>query len=439
MFKKTLLSGFIVLAAAHSGANQSLMDTYVQAVENDPTLSIANLTAQSSRENVASGLSAVLPKVSVGAQYSIRSDATEESIIPSFDQQAIGASLSVSQNLFALAAFSAYDALKVNAKASEITAEYAQQQLIVRVAEAYLNALRAKDALEVLNAQLEAVSRQFEQTEQRYDVGLVTITDVLDATATLDETRVALIRAESNYDIALQNLSILTGSTPEGILSIREDVPIVMPQQAEQQNLIDFATTQHPQIIAAERGLEVGQLTLKARQQENLPTIAGTASIDYSDSFGDNGFDNDDETNWSASVGISISYSLFDGGASDATIAQQGIANNIAEQNLTLLKRSKAVSVSNLFRTVQADVQNVSAQEQALKSRESALQATTVGYDVGTRNIVEVLDAQLNVFNAQTQLNTARYDYLLNLLKLKQEAGQVSLADLESIENYLIQ
>jgi outer membrane protein len=102
-------------------------------------------------------------------------------------------------------------------------------------------------------------------------------------------------------------------------------------------------------------------------------------------------------------------------------------------------KRGIAVQVANYYRTVRADAQNVEAQKQALKSRESALQATSVGYDVGTRNIVEVLNSQLAVFSAQNALNNARYDYLLNLLRLKQAAGQLSIDDLESIEQFLVE
>jgi outer membrane protein len=139
-----------------------------------------------------------------------------------------------------------------------------------------------------------------------------------------------------------------------------------------------------------------------------------------------------------ASYGIVVSVPLYAGGANQVAVVKRGLANNIAEQQVELLKRGKAVAVANLYRTVRADAQNVDAQIQALKSRDSALQATSVGYEVGTRNIVEVLNSQLAVFNAQNALNNARYDYLLDLLKLKKEAGQLTLKDLESIEQYLI-
>jgi len=439
MHKKTLIACLaLAVVTTNAAASQSLLETYEQALANDPSLAISRLNSESAQEDVKSGFANVLPKVSANASYSFGSDGAEESILPNFDTQRIGASLELTQNIFGLAAFTAYDAVKVNASIKEIEAAYAEQELMIRVANGYVTALRAKDALEVFNAQLEAVDRQHEQTQQRYDVGLVTITDVLDASATLDQTKVGLIRAETQYDISLQNLSIITGQIPDGVMSISEDIPIEAPSSEGQNQWVDYAITKHPKIIAADRGLDVGRLSLKAEKQNLLPAVAGRVTFDYADIFGDPGIDNDVETNWSASYALSVSMSLYNGGANQARIAQQGISNNIAEQNVEMLKRNKAVQVANLYRMVRADAQNVDAQKQALKSRESALQATTVGYDVGTRNIVEVLNSQLAVFNAQNALNNARYDYILDLLNLKQEAGQLQLKDLESIEKFLI-
>ncbi|WP_196161350.1 TolC family outer membrane protein [Reinekea sp. G2M2-21] len=441
MQKKTLIASLALAAVTtHAAASQSLIETYEQAVANDPSLAIAQFEAESAQQDVISGFANVLPKVSASATYGVGSDSSKESFLPDFDNQRVGASISLNQNIFVLAAFTAYDAVKVNATIKELQAVQAEQNLLVSVAEKYITALRAKDALAVYTAQLEAVERQYEQTQQRYDVGLVTITDVLDASATLDQTRVGLIRAESQYDIALQQLYTVTGSIPDGVKSISADVPVEAPSAEGQQKWIDYAVAKHPDVIIAQRGLEVGQLSLKAEKENLLPSVAGSISFDYSDGFGQDIplYDNENEINWSASFGIRINADLYNGGANKARIAKQGIANNISEQNIEMLKRGIAVQVANLYRTVRADAQNVDAQKQALKSRESALQATTVGYEVGTRNIVEVLNAQLAAFNAQNALNNARYDYLLNLLKLKQQAGQLSLADLESIEKYLV-
>ncbi|WP_320822620.1 TolC family outer membrane protein [Reinekea sp.] len=439
MLIKPLIAGLILAAVtAQASASQSLLETYVQALANDPQLAIARLTADNAQQDVTTGYANVLPDVTANASYVIASDRETESLFPNFDAQTLGGSISVSQNIFVRAAFTAYEAVKVNATISEIEAAYAEQELMVRVSEGYITALRAKNALAVLQAQLEAVDRQYDQTKQRYDVGLVTITDVLDASATLDQTKVSLIRAESQYDIALQNISVITGSIPESVQSISESMPINSPSEEGQQQWVEYAITQHPEIIAAQRGLEVGRLSLQAERENLLPSVSGTATFGYSDTFGSSAFDNDTETNWSASYGISVAVPLYAGGANQVAIVKRGLANNIAEQQVELLKRGKAVAVANLYRTVQADAQNVDAQIQALKSRDSALQATSVGYEVGTRNIVEVLNSQLAVFTAQNALNNARYDYLLDLLKLKKEAGQLTLKDLEGIEQYLI-
>ncbi|TXR51420.1 TolC family outer membrane protein [Reinekea thalattae] len=443
MLKKLpIICVLFTLSSVYANAAQSLIETYEQASQNDPTLQMAQLAVLSAQQDVTNGLSNVLPNVSASASYGIGNDASmdgEESLALDSDFQAINGSLDITQNVFALAAFTAYEAVKVNASIEDIEAAYAEQDLMVRVAEAYLNALRAKDALDVAKAQLAAVERQFEQTEQRYDVGLVPITDVLDATATLDETKVSLIRANSSYNIALQNISITTGQSPDGILDISDSIPITQLDESLQEQWIELAITQHPDIIVAERGLQVGQLTARAlAQQYRLPTVGASISFDYDDIYNYDYYNNDDEDNWSVAVGVQVSMDLFTGGANNSAIAKQGIQNNIVEQQIELLKRGKAVTVANLFNSVQADAQNVAAQQQALKSRQSALQATEVGYDVGTRNIVEVLDSQLAVFSAQNNLNNARYDYLIDLLNLKKETGLLAFQDLASIDQYLI-
>lgn len=427
-------------AAGFSGATQSLIETYEQALANDTSMEITRLQQRLAEIQVQSGLSNLLPKVNASVDYGVSSDSKEESFLPNFDAQRIGASVSLQQNIFNLAAFTAYDALKVNASSAEIATRIKEQELIVSVASSYLTVMRAADALAVAEAQVEAVERQFQQTQQRYDVGLVTITDVLDAGATLDQSRVTLIRAQAQYDIALQTISISTGQVFSGALALSDNLPIQAPALAGMQAWIDFAKTNHPSILKAQKDLENGQLALQARQQNRLPSVAGTARFSYSDNFGSDipAFDNANETNFSASYGISISVPLYTGGSTEADIAVQGVQNNIAEQSFKALQRNKEVMVSNYYRTVRADAQNVEAQRQALKSRESALQATTVGYDVGTRNIVEVLNAQVAVFNAQNALNNSKYDYLLNLLRLKQEAGQLGLKDIQEIQDFLV-
>lgn len=414
-------------------AQVSMSEVYQQALENDPTLTIEQLNADSASAQVRSGLSELLPKVNASAGYRIDSTSNWS---PDFDRgQRINSSITASQNIFALAAVDAYEALKLNASKAEIETESAKQNLMVRVAEAYVDVLRAQEARDSAESQLRAVDRQFQQTEQRYEVGLVTITDVLDAQATLDQTRVALIRTESQFDITLQNLSIIIGTAPDSVLALSADFPIVMPEDQPVEDWVAYALANHPDILAAQKGLESGERELQARRNNRLPVVSANASINYGDDPSD-GLDFEDR--FGSSVSLSVSVPLYTGGATQSQIVTTGLRNNIAEQQLELLKRNIRVQVSNFYREVRTSVQNVAAQQQVVRSRESALQATEVGYEVGTRNIVEVLNAQQALFSARQAYANARFDYLLNNLRLKQAAGQLQQADLESIDQFLV-
>lgn len=421
------------LFGATAMAQVSLSEVYQQALVNDPTLTIQQLNADTAAAQVRSGRSELLPRVNASIGYRI--DSTTD-WTPDFDNgQRVTSSISASQNIFALAAVDAYEALKLNASRAEIETEAARQTLMVRVAEAYVDVLRAQEARDSSASQLRAVERQFQQTEQRYEVGLVTITDVLDAQATLDQTRVALIRAESQYDIALQNLYVLTGSVPESVLALSADFPIVLPEDSTVEEWVAFALDNHPDVLSAQKGLESGERELQARRNNRLPVVSANASINYGDDPTD-GLDFEDR--FSSSISLSVSVPLYTGGATQSQIVTTGLRNNIAEQQLELLKRNIRVQVSNLYREVRTSVQNVSAQQQVVRSRESALQATEVGYEVGTRNIVEVLNAQQALFSARQAYANARFDYLLNNLRLKQAAGQLRQADLDNIDRFLV-
>lgn len=434
-FSRLLAGATALVISSGAWAQVSLMDVYRKAMTNDPTLAIQRLNETNAGVQVKSGFSELLPKVDASASYNVEStDGTG----PDFeDGKSYNVRLSANQKLFALAAYDAYEAVKRNATMVEIETEAARQDLIMRVAEAYINVLRAKDTLDSAKTELEAVERQFEQTEQRYEVGLVTVTDVMDAQATLDQTRVSLIRAKSDYDIALQNLSVLTGEIPDEIMSLGSRLPVQMPAEGGQDRWIEYALRNHPEIRAAQKELEAGELELRARRNNRLPVVSANANVAYGGRDGEpDNLDFDDRI--SSSIGLTVSVPIYTGGATQAQILSRGLQNNIAEQRLELLRRNIRVNVGNLYRQLRTAAQNVDAQNQVVESRESALEATRVGYDVGIRNIVEVLNAQQAVFSARQAYANARYDYLITRLQLEQASGQLTEDDLSSIETYLV-
>lgn len=441
---RTLAGALALVATSGAWAQVSLMDVYRQALNKDPQIAVQRLNQENAAMQVRNGLSNLLPSVNASASWNTSSSCgttvandADYQLAPDFDNcQTASAGINLSQNLFALAAIDAYSALKLNASSVEIQTEAALQDLMVRVAQAYLDVLRAQDARDSIAAQLAAVERQFEQTEQRYEVGLVTVTDVMDARATLDETRVALIQARNSANTALQNLSVLIGETPDSVLPLGDDLPIEMPEEGELQQWVDFALANHPDVLAAEQSLASGKKQLRARRNNRLPILSANASVNYQDDPTD-GLDFDEKLG--SSVGLSLTIPLYTGGATSSEIMSTGLNNNIAEQNLELLKRGIRVQVTNFYHQVQTDVQNIQAQQQVVASRESALEATQVGYEVGTRNIVEVLNAQQALFQARQAYADARYNYVFDRLQLKEAAGQLSEADLVGLEAYLVQ
>ncbi|HET8903855.1 MAG TPA: TolC family protein, partial [Saccharospirillum sp.] len=337
----------LALASAGAWAEVSLMDVYQQALENDPELAIQTLNQRVAAVQVDSGFSELLPSVDASAGYQV-SSAPGEGIGLDFDDgQSVSATVSARQNIFALAAINAYEALKLNASRVELETVAARQALIVRVAEAYISVLRAREALDSAETQLLAVERQAEQTEQRYEVGLVTVTDVLDAQATLDQSQVAVISATSEYDIALQNLSVLTGEVPEAVMAIGTRLPIEMPIENGEDRWIEYALENHPSILAAQKGLESGEQELQARRNNRLPVLSANASVRYSQTLGT---ESDFEERLGNSVGLSLTVPLYTGGATTAQIVSTGLQNNIAEQRLEQLKRNTRIQVGTYYR-----------------------------------------------------------------------------------------
>lgn len=436
-FSRILAGAAALVFTTGAWAQVSLMDVYRQAVTNDPTLAIQKLNEDTAATQVKSGFSELLPRFDASASYNVSSLETGGAGPDFGDGKSYRAEIRASQKLFALAAIDGYEALKRNATRAEYETRVAEQDLMLRVAEAYINILRAKDDLSTVESELEAVRRQYQQTQQRFEVGLVTVTDVLDAQASLDQTQVALIRTQSNYDIALQSLSVITGEVPDAVMSLGSRLPIPMPEQGGEVRWIEFALQYHPDILATEKALESGELELRARRNNRLPVVSANASIDYSGHDREpSGVDFGDR--FGSSIGVTVSVPLYTGGSIEAQIITRGLQNNIIEQRLSLLKRNIRVNVGNLYRQLRAAAQNTSAQQQVVKSRESALEATRVGYDVGTRNIVEVLRAQQALFAARQAYANSRYDYLITRLRLKQAAGQLTVEDLSSIETFLV-
>ncbi|PXX89325.1 hypothetical protein DIT71_15605 [Marinobacter vulgaris] len=434
--KKRLLSGLIGLLAAQPALSMDLVETYEKAISYDSGIAaaLASFQAQQAASDVSR--SDLLPQIGAFGDVS-HTDVDGPIQDAAYETYAFGVELT--QPLFEAAAWFDYDASKFQTESARAEYNLAQQQLILDVASAYFNVLRAADALTTARATEAAIQRQYEQAQERFDVGLIAITEVYEARASYDDSKSQRIAAESELDIAREQLARLTGEYTEELDNLRRSFPLSRPEPMDPSAWENTALNQNWQIQSAMYDLNTSEANLKSAKSEHLPTLDLNASYGKTDIEGleDPTLRQRDGTTTEGRIALRLNVPLYMGGGIQAGVRQQRSLVNVAEQSLETVRRDVRVNTRSLFRTVNTNIESASALAQTIISRRSALDATLAGYDVGTRNIVEVLDAERNFYVALRDFANARYDYVINTLSLKQAAGTLSPRDLVILNNWL--
>ena len=453
-FSSLTLSLFCVSLQA-----DSLRDIYELALENDAQLKAEEAVYLARRETENLSRSALLPQLSSSYSY-VKSDAnndsagivqdlsgnlTDGSISTNRNTDTDGYVVSLNQTLFDLSAWFGFQSGKEVTKEAEATFASNQQNLIVRVVEAYLLVLRAQDNLSASQAQERAFERQLEQTQQRFEVGLIAITDVYEAQAARDLSQVNRIVDENNVSVALERLSVLTGQPQSNLNVLVDDFKILPPNPLDRAAWVDFSLANNFALLASRYKQEAARQNAKAFKMEHAPTVSG--GYEYSDfdvsgnvdSEPDSLFNlspdsNSDESMWQ----VRVSMPLYSGGAISANRRKAAQEYNAAREQLINLTRNTVTNTRSLHMTVLSDVSRIAARQQSIISSRTALDATQAGYEVGTRNVVDVLNAQNTLFQAERDYANSRYDYILNLLRLKENAGLLSAEDVIRLDTFLI-
>jgi outer membrane protein len=451
-------SGLIIagLLAPTSQAD-TLVDIYELALENDALLKakVAQYNADLELEKLA--LAPLLPQARAGYSYSeTETDTTSPTIIQSGGQLVVidgstnrnidteGYDVSLSQTLFDLSAWFGWKAGKENTRQAEANLAAAQQDLIVRVVQAYFGVLRAQDNLRASQAQERAFDRQLEQTRQRFEVGLIAITDVYEAEAARDLAQVTRIVDENNVAVAKENLSVLTGQAPGELYVLGEAFDPQTPEPADRAAWVDFALSNNNQLAAARYAEEAARQNATSSKMKHAPTVTASYSYVDTETSGSQSQNppsvfnlppDSDQTRETWQVRFDVP--LFAGGSISANRRRAAQQFNAARENRINLTRTTVTQARSLHMTVVSDVSRVSARKQSIVSSQSALDATQAGYEVGTRNIVDVLNAQNKVFAAQRDYANSRYDFVINSLRLKQVAGTLSPEDIARLEGFL--
>ena len=445
--------GFI-LALSPLTLAETLSDIYQNALQNDPVLRAARANFNAGKENEAISKAYLLPVISASGSYSESEQDSESARIyfggdPALsktfsDSQTTTYGVSLSQPLFNMPAWYQFQSGKALSKSASAQFASDQQSLILRVSTAYLDVLRAFDNNQTRKAEQRAIQRQLEQTKERFEVGLLPITDVHEAQAVFDDAVVNSLEASGAVNIAFDGLRVLTGKDHTALAGLKDNFVAVNPDPISGNDWADFALSNNYQLEVAKLGKDASYNQAKAATAQLYPTITFNANYSDSDSDGStiayldqgnsvaNTFARGDGHSFSVNLSMPIWSSGINAGKRQA--AQQSLASS---ENYEAVKRSTAQSARARHQLVVTNAARVKARKQAITSAESALGATQAGYEVGTRNIVDVLAAQRSVFQAKRNYANAKYDYILAMMSLKEVAGQLSPDDVYQLDAWL--
>ena len=424
-----------------------LIGVHDLAVDSDPRLQAAEFRRQATGENKNIARANLLPQLGAGGTWNRGNSETE---IPGFAQTIDNDidedvySLNLRQSLYRQANYESLDVARGQITQAEAVYQVAYQDFLLRVADRYFLVLTLTDGVAFAEAEEKAFQRQYEQAEQRFEVGLTAVTDVHEARASYDNARARAIVARNDLADAEEALRELTGKHFEQYDALQEQLPLVEPDPNNAEAWVDFALQSNPSVLSSRAALEVAEANMRLARAGHFPTLdlRGTVrryddnKYQYTDPITGlqrSGSLTDDEY----SVGFLLDIPIYQGGRVSAQTRQARFLMDASGQDLDDVQRAVVRQARNAYRAVIAGIQEVEAFQQASISAESALEATQAGFEVGTRTIVDVLIAEQRKYQAQRDNSIARHAYILRHLRLKSVAGLLDADDLRVVNQLL--
>jgi outer membrane protein len=428
--------GLLLVCAPTLLQAQDLLAVYRLAQQNDPQLQEAKEQLNAAMESKSLARSQLLPSLGLGANYDhinqdIKSSPSGLEGSNEYNDRSLG--LSLTQPIYRRASIVQLEQAGSTIAQAEASYSAAEIDLMVRSATAYFDILSAQDDLRVAKAEREATGRQLEQAKQRFDVGLIAITDVHEAQAAFDGARASEIAADNSLDNAWEALFEIIGPQGErNLAKLGEGLELIPPVPNNLEEWSETAQQQNFQIIAAQASLETTRQEIEVSRSGHYPTLDLVGGYQINRTDNDKGTEVD-----TGSIGLELSLPLYSGGGVSAQTRQARANYRAAQQSLDRNRRAVNRQVRDAFRGVLSTISRVEALKAATVSAESALDSTQAGYEVGTRTIVDVLNVQQNLFSSQRDYLRSRYDYIINGLSLKSATGTLSEEDLERVNGWL--
>ncbi|MCG6932572.1 MAG: TolC family outer membrane protein [Gallionella sp.] len=434
---------FAMLLAASGGANATdLLQTYRAAQANDPVIAAARAAQQAGQEKLSQGRSLLMPSVNLNANTTINDLTTQfNPTVPPLltggtdRYNSNGYGVTLVQPLFRQQNWVAYSESKLQAMQSDLKYKIAEQDLIVRVAQAYFDVLIAQDSVELANAQMNAISEQREQAKRNFEVGSATITDTLEAQARYDQTGAQEIAAKNNLEVKRSALQQLINAAPGELDPLGKDFKLEVPQPANIEKWVSEAEQSNLQLAIAQASAEIADKEVARNRGGHYPTVDMVANYSRNNANGGSFGIGTDTT--SKSIGVQLNMPLFEGGAVNSRWREAEANRERARQELINAQRNVEQQTRQAYLGVVSGVSQVQALKQALASSQSVLDASKLGQQVGVRTNLDVLNAQQQLYSTRRDLYQAQYNYLMSELRLKQAVGTLDLADLEKVNQAL--
>lgn len=436
--KKTYLSVTTITlfcTLSFSSFAEDLLSVYDLATQNDPQFRAAQAEYRAQLENKTQSRALLYPTITLSANYTDFNQETTGGIFPGdFQYNSNSYNLNLIQPIYK---HENYVGLRLaDAQVAQAYAKFNndKQELILRVTTQYFAVLAAEDDLAFALAERKSIKEQLVQTQQRFNVGLIAITDVHEARARYDQAVASAIVADNALSISLESLREITAKDHQKLAPLSTNHPLVKPEPGLINKWVETAKTQNYILIASQKAVAVARENVSRQRAGHFPTLDFVADYSNTDSGG-GAFGNRKQDNTTLSLQLNVP--LYQGGLVNSKTRAAAFRLNQAQELFEQQKRATERQTRSSYLSVIANISQVKALKQALASSDIALEATTAGFEVGTRTAVDVLNSQRELFRAKRDYAQVRYNYVLETLRLKLAAGILSPQDIKQLNPWL--
>ncbi len=438
--RRVVIFALSALCASFPVGAADLLETYRAAQSQDAVFSSARAAHRAGQEKLPQGRSLLLPSANLSANSTFNDSSITYHPATNFPSgtsryNSHGYGVNLVQPLYRQQNWVAYTEAGLQVAQADAQLNGAQQDLILRVAQAYFDVLIAQDSVHLAEAQKTAISEQLEQAKRNFEVGTATITDTHEAQARYDLVVAQEIAAQSNLEVKKRTLQQLTNTMPGDLRQLGLQFKLETLQPTDMEKWVDEALRHNPQLIMAQAAAELAAKEAERNRGGHYPTLDLVAN--HSENFANGGNLGVGSDSRNTSVGVQLNVPLFQGGATQSRVREAEANRDRANEELENARRTVALQTRQAYLGVVNGIAQVKALQQALKSSESLLEASKLGQEVGVRTNLDVLNAQQQLYSTRRDLYQAEYNYLISQLRLKAAAGTLAEDDLARVNQAL--